>query len=60
MPGSGGVAEAPAFRDGFMPLPSRCLAKAFPPRLLPHFIGFIVSTLSGNLHPKDFNIYLRK
>jgi len=30
------------------------LAEAFPPRLLPHPLGLTVSTLSGDLYPRDY------
>lgn len=30
------------------------LAEAFPPRLLPHSPGLTVSTLSGDLYPRDY------
>ena len=61
----GGVAEVPAFARGFThighicwfgaghPDAQRRLAWAFPPRLLPHSPGLIVSTLSGDLYPRD-------
>jgi len=60
----GSVAEVPAFSMALR----RCvlassaglgghiafrLAEAFPPRMLPHSLGLTVSTLPGDLHPRD-------